>query len=224
MTPEAPLPGIVFGVGRHQNTTDIQRDSSTGWPREIANYRSQIDPGPIYSRTTELGYVRVALPRAYPHVLLDLRANNAFGFSNLPFAVARTQRVRLDRARSRLARLYAAPEHADWGRGLFTVELLTEMHAQRLHVDIEIVDTQLFLYQARPFSLTRPGAADRALAFASLVAERITASDAPPATAGARLPGRRRLAGPPPWAVFRGYLGVGVVLVAAAFGLAALLQ
>src|SRR5699024_2518292 len=71
------LPGMLFGLGRSREATDLVRGTV---PRfvEFANYRYTTGSGKN-STTHHWGYVAVKLDVPLPNIVLDAKGNNGFG-------------------------------------------------------------------------------------------------------------------------------------------------
>src|SRR5690606_15000396 len=103
------LPGMIFGIGRARQASDLVRGES---PRfvEFANYRYTTGSGKN-STTHKWGYVAVRLDVPLPHIVLDAQGNNGLFGSNLPAASAKGQRLSLEGEFDRYFALYRRAGH-----------------------------------------------------------------------------------------------------------------
>lgn len=101
--------------------------------------------------THTFGYLQMTLPRRVPHMLLDARANDILGISNLPRGVDRSQRLSLEGDFDQHFTLYAPAEYQTDALYVFTPDLMATLIDEGSSYDVELVDDRLYLYSAKPF-------------------------------------------------------------------------
>jgi len=143
---EPRLPGMVFGLGRAREATDLVRGSH---PRfvEFGNYQYTTGSGKN-STTHRWGYVAVKLDVPLPNIVLDAKGNNGFG-SNLPAAFQREQRLSLEGDFDQYFTLYCPTGYEQDALYLFTPDIMARFIDNAAELDVEIVDDWLFLYTQR---------------------------------------------------------------------------
>ena len=150
---DPPLPGMLFGLGRSREATDLVRGAE---PRfvEFGNYRYTTGSGKN-STTHHWGYVAVKLDVPLPNIVLDAKGNNGFG-SNLPASFQREQRLSLEGDFDRYFTLYCPEGYERDALYLFTPDIMARFIDNAAELDVELVDDWLFLYTQRKASTLDP--------------------------------------------------------------------
>lgn len=147
-------PGCLFGLG-HSRLSSNHLWSDTGLLADCGGYRYTTGSGD--DRTVHRwNFVAFRLPRAMPHMLLDARANNLFGSSNLPVTFAGEQRLTLGAPFDDHYTLYAPQGYGQDAFYLFPPDLMSMLIDAPADFDIEIVDSWMFFYTESPLQLTDP--------------------------------------------------------------------
>jgi hypothetical protein len=165
--PDPRREGTLFAAGDRRTARDVLTTTDDRF--EIGNYSSA--GGWVTERALRrFGYVRIALPHALPHLMLESRANRRrLGRSNLPWQFRSGQRLRLEGDFDRFFRLYVPDDYERDALRLFTPDLMALLIDRIRPFDVEIVDAALFLYSRVPFDMTAPATYHRALAVAETV-------------------------------------------------------
>ncbi|GAA1231074.1 hypothetical protein JOF42_000498 [Microbacterium phyllosphaerae] len=147
------LPGMLFGLGRSREATDLVRGTQ---PRfvEFGNYQYTTGSGKN-STTHRWGYVAVKLDVPLPNIVLDAKGNNGFG-SNLPASFQREQRLSLEGDFDQYFTLYCPEGYERDALYLFTPDIMARFIDNAAELDVEIVDDWLFLYTQRKASTLDP--------------------------------------------------------------------
>ena len=137
------LRGMIFDNGHSQKVTE-----SLTFPDgiEIANYTFVTGSGKN-RHTHNFGFVRVALKRALPNMVLDARHNNFLGLTNLPDVFHGSQRLRLEGDFNKYFDLYAPKQYERDALYVFTPDVMQVLIESGRKYDMEIVDNELFIYQ-----------------------------------------------------------------------------
>lgn len=151
---DPPRIGTIFLSGTHRRT----RDRLSGGPFgrfEIGNY--QYAGGAHERKLRRFGYLRLALPRTLPHmVLVSARNRRSFGRSNLPMRLPSNQVLSLEGDFDRHFTLHCPRQYEADALYVFTPDLMALLIDEAAAFDVEILDDSLLLYSSRPFDLTDP--------------------------------------------------------------------
>ncbi len=127
---------------------------------EIANYQYETGSGKSH-RYHPWVYVRIALPRHLPHMILDANSNNFFGkFTNLPVGLSGSEVLSLEGDFDRYFKLYAPEQYRTDALYIFTPDVMSAMIDRAKNFDVEIIDNSLLLYSggsSQKMKLTGPG-------------------------------------------------------------------
>lgn len=162
------FPGSVFTIGDTRQAFDhLYRDR--GRFLDFGNYRYSTGSG--RSRTTSTwGFLALKLDRALPNIVLDAKSNNAlFGVTNLPNALSSSQRLSLEGDFDRHFTLYCPKGYQTDALYIFTPDLMALLIDQASSFDVEIVDEWMFVYSAKPFTMTDPATVNHLLRIADTV-------------------------------------------------------
>jgi hypothetical protein len=137
------LKGMIFDNGHSQKVTE-----SLTFPDgiEIANYTFVTGSGKN-RQTHNFGFVRIALKRALPNMVLDAKHNNFLGMTNLPDVFQASQRLRLEGDFNEYFDLYAPKQYERDALYVFTPDVMQVLIESGRKYDMEIVDNELFIYQ-----------------------------------------------------------------------------
>jgi hypothetical protein len=146
-------PGIIFGIGHSQQYMTVVNGTYHGQQFEFGNFYCTVGSGKS-SRRRSFGVVEVKLGRRMPHILLDSRANNRFGFSNLPVFKG-SQRLQLEGDFNKYFDLYVPDGYERDALYVITPELMALLIDLGARYDIELVDDRLYLYSEGEFTLEK---------------------------------------------------------------------
>lgn len=159
-SPNPSYPGAVFTLGRSRVALDHLRTTTERFI-DYGNYRFVTGSGRS-STTHNWGFFAMSLDRALPHMVLDSRANNGlFGTTNLPAAFTKSQVLELEGDFNEFFTLYCPREYERDALYVFTPDLMALLIDEAAPFDVEIVDTWMFVYSARPFDLQQPAVHQR---------------------------------------------------------------
>lgn len=137
-------PGMIFSQGHGRASIDHVW-SPTGLLADAGTYRYTIGSGED-ATTYTWKFAAFRLPRPLPHLVLDARANDSVGRSNLPAEYRSSQLVALGEPFDSRFRTYAPEGYASDAFRLLPPNLLERLLALPPDWDVEIVDDWLFLY------------------------------------------------------------------------------
>jgi hypothetical protein len=137
------MKGMIFDDGHSRKVKE-----SLAFPDgvEIGNYTFVTGSGKN-RQTHNFGYIRVALNKALPNMVLDARHNNFLGMTNLPDVFHSSQRLRLEGDFNEYFDLYAPQEYERDALYVFTPDVMQVLIQSGRKYDMEIVDNELFIYQ-----------------------------------------------------------------------------
>ena len=159
--------GMLFNRGEDRHIKDQFIIPTDGEPIELGNYYYTTGSGK--NRTTHrYGYVRAKLPRRLPHMVLDATANNLAGrFSTLPQQFNSSQKLSLEGDFDKYFTLYTPDEYERDALYVFTPDVMQAMITHARNYDIEIIDSDLYLYRTKPFDFLQVDEWKQALAVIS---------------------------------------------------------
>lgn len=149
--PTAGYPGLIFSIGRSPQYATVVSGTYHNLPFEFGNFFCTVGSGRS-SRRLSFGVLDVKLTRKLPHILLDSRANNPFGFSNLP-QFQNSQHLTLEGNFNQYFNLYVPDGYERDALYFITPELMALLIDLGAKFDIEIVDDHLYIYSNREFRL-----------------------------------------------------------------------
>ena len=153
-------PGSIFGRGHSRVALDHLR-SDAGRFLDYGNYRYVTGSGKNQT-THNWGFLAFKLDRQLPHMVLDSKANNGlFGGSNLGVTFTKDQILSLEGDFDRYFTLYCPSQYERDALYVFTPDLMALLIDEAAPFDVEIVDSWMFVYAARPFVMTDPGVHER---------------------------------------------------------------
>lgn len=146
--------GMIFDQGDSRvEKLGIIIPTSDGREIEIGNHEYVIGSGKN-RRTVSFGFVRICLSRQLPHMVLDAKSNNFLGMmSNLPDTFNRSQRLSLEGDFDNYFSLYAPQQYERDALYVLTPNIMALLIDKAAKFDMEIVDSDLFLYRSMPFQL-----------------------------------------------------------------------
>lgn len=148
-------PGSIFGRGHSRVALDHLR-SGSGRFLDYGNYRYVTGSGKNQT-THNWGFLAFKLDRQLPHMVLDSKANNGlFGGSNLGVTFTKDQVLSLEGDFDRYFTLYCPREYERDALYVFTPDLMALLIDEAAPFDVEIVDSWMFVYAAKPFAMTDP--------------------------------------------------------------------
>ncbi len=168
--PEPSYPGMIFRIGRQRQAIDhIVR----AVPRflDIGNFRYTTGSGKS-QQIHVWGFMALRLDRHVPHMLLDARANDVLGMSNLPAAFARDQVLSLEGDFDRHFTLYCPREYERDALYVFTPDLMALLIDEAGAFDVEVIDDWMFVYSSQRFRMGDPSTLLRLLRIVDTVGAR----------------------------------------------------
>ena len=147
-------PGMVFGIG-HRRTAIDHITRSTGRFLDIGNFRYTTGSG-RNQKTRTWGFMALHLDRRLPHMLLDARANNVLGMSNLPATFSKDQVLSLEGDFDQHFTLYAPREYERDALYVFTPDLMALLIDEAGTLDVEVIDDWMFVYATAAFRMGEP--------------------------------------------------------------------
>lgn len=147
-------PGLIFHVGSSRAAVD-HLWSPSGPLADVGSY--YFTTGTDKNQTTHRWfYAAFRLPRPTPHVLLDSAENDPTFGSNLPMAFSRDQRVKLGEPFDSRYTLYAPDGYAADAFRLFPPNLMARLMDAPGWIDIELIDSWMFVYTQEAVDLHDP--------------------------------------------------------------------
>jgi len=132
--------------------------STNGHPFEIGNYYYIIGSGRNQTER-RIGFMRIALEKNLPHMVLDTTADDTkfFGFrqSNLGMSFTKDQAMRLEGNFNDYFTLYAPKEYETDALYVFTPDLMARLIDNSHAFNAEIVDDSLYIYSTDYMHLDR---------------------------------------------------------------------
>lgn len=141
--------GMLFDNGDDRVIT-----SSLSFPEgyEIGNYRYETGSGKSRS-THNYGFIRVALSRHLPNMVLDSRRDNFLGISSLPDSIDKSQKLELEGDFNEYFNLYVPKQYERDALYVFTPDVMQAVIQHGQFFDIEIVDDEMYMYTKKLFKL-----------------------------------------------------------------------
>lgn len=146
-------PGLIFTLGHSRHYTTVVSGKYKNLPFEMGNFFCTIGSGRS-SKLIKFGVVAIELTRALPHVLLDAKANNWLGFSNLP-AFSSSQLLTLEGNFNKYFDLYVPKGYERDALYFITPELMVLLIDLGAQFDIEIIDNRLYMYGSKEFTFEK---------------------------------------------------------------------
>ncbi|MBC7746697.1 hypothetical protein H7Y40_01805 [Pedobacter sp.] len=146
--------GIIFHEGDSRKIeAGFIMKSQAGKEVELGEYSYMMGSGKN-RHSVHYGYVRIELARQLPHLVLDARSNNLFGrLSNLPDSFSRSQRLELEGDFNSYFDLYVPGAYERDALYIMTPDIMAALIDGAKAYDMEIIDSQLFIYSTVPFQL-----------------------------------------------------------------------
>ena len=151
-SPNPSYPGCVFNVGDSRMATD-HFSTQSGRYLDFGNY--QYSTGSGKNRSTHTwGFLAMQLDRNLPNIVLDSQANNGlFGTTNLPATFSRDQVLSLEGDFDRYFTLYCPKAYEQDALYILTPDVMALLIDDASPFDVEIVDSWLLIYSAKPFNM-----------------------------------------------------------------------
>ncbi|MDO5676934.1 MAG: hypothetical protein Q4G35_05445 [Propionibacteriaceae bacterium] len=143
-TGQIPYKGMIFRSGEGRTITHRLR-SEAGPFADAGGFRA-IPGGADSDLANRWNYAAFRLPRPMPHIVLDARANNPLGISNLPTELVSSQRLKMGDPFDKRFTLYAPEGYEQDLFYLFPAHVQEALLAAPAKYDIEIKGSWLFLY------------------------------------------------------------------------------
>lgn len=135
--------GLIFTIGYdRQLTTGLLTKTASGRTLEFSNYQYRMGDG---TTVFYYGFLRIALDRRLPHIVLDAKSDNVFG-SNLPAHFDGKQIVDLEGDFSKYFDLYVPDDYDVDIRYILTPDVMKVLIDEARTYDMEIINNQLFVY------------------------------------------------------------------------------
>ena len=141
--PPRGMKGMIFDQGRDGTITE-----ALTFPDgvELGNYRYITGSGKNQT-THNFRYIRVALNKSLPNMVLDAKHNNFLGMTNLPDVYHSSQKLQLEGDFNEYFDLYAPEQYGRDALYVFTPDVMQSLIADGRKYDMEIVDNELYMYQ-----------------------------------------------------------------------------
>ena len=141
-------PGMIFDEGHSRTILDgLRLPDGT----EIGNYQYVTGAGKN-RRTHTWSYAGIRLNRKLPHMVLDAKHNNVFGFTNLPDDFG-GRKLSLEGDFDKHFALYAPSAYGRDALYIFTPDVMAALIDFGRTYDIEIVDDYLLFYSTQQLTL-----------------------------------------------------------------------
>lgn len=141
-------PGMIFDEGHGRTILDGLRLPDGV---EVGNYQYETGSGKN-RRTYTWSYASVRLNRMLPHMVLDAKQNNLFGFTNLPDSFS-GQKLSLEGDFDKHFTLYAPTAYGRDALYIFTPDVMAALIDFGDAYDIEIIDDYLMFYGKQKLTL-----------------------------------------------------------------------
>ena len=161
-------PSAFFAVGADLYVYD-HVSSIEGPFFDLGNFAYQVGRRGAESVEHRRGFVAVHLDHAVDQFVLDARSDDVLGFSSLPIAVPRDQRVELEGDFARSFTLYAPAGRERAALELFDSTMLGTIADLGVEVDLETNGEWLFAYSRKPFDMSNATTVQSLFAFVDVV-------------------------------------------------------
>lgn len=165
---EPSMTGMIFDNG-HSGVLNESLAFENGM--EVGNYTYVTGSGK-YRASHQFSFIRVALSRNLPHMVLDAKSNNFFG-SSLPDAFGQDQRLSLEGDFDKYFDVYAPAGYATDALYVFTPDVMQTLIDEGTKYDMEIVGNELFIFKRGAFNLTSENQLSELLSIAGTIAEEL---------------------------------------------------
>lgn len=163
----------VYRFARQNNLQLIEDSKDPGYAGMIFDegHSRKINQGIVFSEGLELGnyeyvtgsgrrrmthtfgYVKIPLKRSLPHMVLDGKANNTFGLTSMTDSFELSQKLSLEGDFDKHFTLYAPKEYERDALYVFTPDVMQVLIEEGKRFDLEIVDSELYIYSNVKFNL-----------------------------------------------------------------------
>lgn len=145
------FPGIIFSIGHTGQYISVVTGTYQNLPFEFGNFYCTQGSGKN-SKRRSFGVIDVKLTRRLPHILLDARSNNSFGFTNLA-TFGSSQHLTLEGNFNDYFNLYVPDGYERDALYFITPELMVLLIDLGAAFDVEIIDDHLYIYSNKEFTL-----------------------------------------------------------------------
>lgn len=138
------LSGMIFDEGHDRTIAEV-----LAFPDgiEIGNYRYVTGSGKN-RRTHSFGYVRIALNKTLPNMVLDAKSSNFMGITNLPDVFHPSQKLQLEGDFNSYFDLYVPRQYERDALYVFTPDVMQVLIDSGRQYDMEVVGSELYVYQS----------------------------------------------------------------------------
>lgn len=143
--------GSIFTIGKARRASDVVA-TSAGRYVEVGNYRFCGETG-LNRSLNQCGYIRVEVDRPMPHLYLRSRRSRKFGAT-----FARAQEFSLEGDFGKYFRLYAPGSYERDALYILTPDLMAVLIDEAAAFDVEFVDSHIYFYSPRRFTMRDPEA------------------------------------------------------------------
>jgi hypothetical protein len=164
------LNGMIFDEGHSRKINEVI-SSPDGY--EIGNLEYVTGSGKN-RQTHTFGFIRVALSRHLPNMVLDARKNNFWKFTNLPDSFDRSQRLSLEGDFDTYFDLYVPKQFERDALYVFTPDVMQALIDNGSDYDMEIVDDQLYMYRTTKHDLASEASLRGALVMMDAISAEVT--------------------------------------------------
>ena len=144
--------GMIFDEGRSREIEELIA-LPNHW--EVGNYTYVTGSGKN-SKQHYYGFIRIPLSRSLPHMVLDAKSNNLFGFiSTLSDTFDKNQTLSLEGDFDQHFTLYAPQQYERDALYIFTPDVMAALIDGGRGYDMEVIDTDLYIYSQQHFKLMK---------------------------------------------------------------------
>ena len=162
---------VVHSAGERSHTFGALQYSSIDRVLTIGSYEYTITTDND-TETYDWGFMALRLERNLPHMVLDAKANNSFGRTNLPRSFDKSQVLSLEGDFDRYFTLYCPKKYERDALYIFTPDLMALLVDHAAPFDLEVIDNWVFVYSAKPLNSTDPAVYRRLLHIADTVGKK----------------------------------------------------
>jgi hypothetical protein len=160
--------GLMFAQGKHRRLVDtfftLDGSFMIGSFTFVVDDARTLDRDPVYS------FLRLALPRPVPHlVLVSIARRNVGGYSSVGLSFAESQRVRLEGDFDRTFAVYAPDGYGADARYVLTPDFMARLVDNAGTFDLEFLDDSLYVYSSAAWDAGKPATWEWARHFAETV-------------------------------------------------------
>jgi hypothetical protein len=147
--------GLMFAQGKHRRVVDTF--FAPGGSFILGSFTFVVDDVRTLDRDPVYSFLRLALPRPVPHlVLISVARRNFGGYSSVGLSFAESQRVRLEGDFDRTFAVYAPDGYGADARYVLTPDFMARLVDNAGTFDLEFVDESLYVYSSAAWDAEKP--------------------------------------------------------------------